>query len=412
MKRVADESLAPRGAINFSWAWRHMPTLTRIIEDQRPKAPLKGKKVGVCLHVTKETAVFVKGLQQLGAEVYLAGANPLSTQDDIAAYLLSEGVEVWAWRGQSTEQYKACIRNVLRAGPSLQVDDGADAHVMAHSEGYAARIEGGTEETTTGVLRLRALERQRGLAYPIIAVNNASTKFLFDNRYGTGQSTLDGILRATSLLLAGKVVVVAGYGWVGRGVAARARGLGARVVVTEVNPIRALEALLQGYEVMSMRQAAPLGDLFITCTGQINVIDEPHLLNMKDGAVLANAGHFDVEVNVGALKRMARASREVRPNVTEYELPDGRRLYLLAEGRVVNLVCAEGHPPEVMMMSFSNQLLSLLYLANEAPRLEKRLVPVPQEVDEEVARATLGAYGIALDALTEEQVKYAESWAL
>jgi adenosylhomocysteinase len=406
MKRVADESLAPRGELNFRWAWRHMPTLVYIIEAEKQRAPLKGLKVGVCLHVTKETAVFVKGLQLLGAEVYLAGANPLSTQDDIAAFLLSEGVEVWAWKGETADEYYSCIRSVLSSRPNIQVDDGADAHVMAHREGYAQGIQGGTEETTTGVQRLRALEAEGGLAYPIIAVNNANTKYLFDNRYGTGQSALDGILRATSLLLAGKVVVVAGYGWVGRGVAARARGLGARVVVTEVNPIRALEAYLDGFEVMDMSEAARIGDLFVTCTGQVNVIDREHIELMKDGAILANAGHFDVEVNVAALRQMAKESREVRPFVTEFIMPNGRVVYLLAEGRVVNLVCAEGHPPEVMMMSFANQLLSVLYLAKHAGALGKRLLAVPPEIDEEVARVTLRAYGIKLDALSEEQVKY------
>ncbi len=407
MYKVADMGLAEEGRKNYEWAYRHMPALVRTIEKLKPKKPLEGVRVGVCLHVTKETSVLVMGLKELGADVYLTCANPLSTQDDIAAFLASEGVNVFAWRGESEEEYWENIRTVLRSRPSILMDDGSDAHVTAHKEGLADSIVGGTEETTSGVIRLRALDEAGKLRYPVIAVNNAYTKFLFDNRYGTGQSTLDGILRATSLLIAGKKFVVCGYGWVGRGIAMRARGLGADVIVCEVDPYKALEASLDGYSVMPIAEAAKVGDIFVTATGQIGVIRGEHMELMKDGAILANSGHFDVEIDVSYLRKFK--SRKVRPNVEEFDL-NGKRLYLLAEGRVVNLVAAEGHPPEVMMMSFSNQLMSALYLLENHEKLEKKLYGVPEEIDREVAVNALEGFGIKIDKPTEEQVRYAKSW--
>ncbi len=375
------------------------------------KKIFEGVTVGAVLHVTKETAALVRTLKYCGARVVLAGSNPLSTQDEVAAALASEGVEVYAWRGESEEEYWWCIRKVIEAEPQLVIDDGGDLHATLHKEypHLAERVRGGTEETTTGVIRLKAMEKDGVLKYPVIAVNNALTKFMFDNRYGTGQSTLDGILRATNILIAGKRFVVAGYGWVGRGIAMRARGMGARVIVTEVNPIRALEAVHDGFEVMSMDEAAEIGDVFVTATGNINVIRKEHFLKMKDGAILANAGHFNVEIDVKGLEELAVSKRRIRDCIEEYRLSDGRRLYLLGEGRLVNLVCAEGHPSEVMDLSFANQFLSLKYLLEH--KLEPKVYDVPREIDEEVARRKLEAMGIRIDQLTEEQREYLSKWA-
>ena len=411
--RVRDPGLASRGRVSIEWAEMHMPVLMRLRRMYSSEKPLEGVRVGACLHVTKETAVLVRTLREWGAEVYLAASNPLSTQDDVAAALAAEGVHVYAWRGMSGEEYWWAIRTVASARPQIVIDDGGDLHATLHRDmvEVAKSVVGGTEETTTGVIRLRALEREGRLMYPVFAVNDALTKFLFDNRYGTGQSTVDGILRATNILIAGKVAVVAGYGWVGRGVALRLRGMGARVIVTEVDPIRALEAVMDGFTVMSMEEAARVGDIFVTATGNINVINSRHFKAMKDGAILANAGHFNVEVNVRELEEMAVEKRVVRPNVTEYRLPDGRRLYLLAEGRLVNLVAAEGHPSEVMDMSFANQALAVLRLSREGKKLEPRVYRVPREQDEMVARLKLESMGIKIDDLTEEQKKYLESWA-
>ncbi len=407
--KIADPSLASKGELSYRWAYSHMPTLTAIIEREAPKKPLVGRRVGVCLHVTKETSVLVMGLARLGAEVYLTAANPLSTQDDIAAYLASQGINVFAWRGEKPSEYFDCIRQVLSSKIEFLMDDGADAHVEAHKMG-GLNILAGTEETTTGVIRLRALEKQGLLKYPVIAVNNAYTKYLFDNRYGTGQSVIDGILRATSLLLAGKTVVVCGYGWVGKGVAKRARGLDAHVIVTEVDPIKALEAHMDGYTVMPIAKAAEIGDIFITVTGQTGVIRGEHIERMKDGAILANGGHFDVEIDVKYLNENAVSRVEVRPYTEEYRLKSGKRIYLIGRGRIVNLVAAEGHPPEVMMMSFSNQLLSLIYLTQNYSKMQAKVYDVPQSIDQEVARRTIEALGIEIDEMTEEQKKYAESW--
>ncbi len=410
--RVKDISLAEKGFLQIEWAEKHMPVLMRIRKFFSKDKPLEGVRISACLHVTKETAVLVRTLVAGGATVTLVASNPLSTQDDVAAALAKEGVSVYAWKGETPEEYMSNIELAASAKPDVVIDDGADLHSTIHSKysEVAENIVGGTEETTTGVIRLKAMERQGVLKYPVIAVNDAYTKYLFDNRYGTGQSSIDGILRATNILLAGKVFVVAGYGWVGRGIAMRARGMGAKVIVTEVNPIRALEAVMDGFQVMSMKKAAKIGDIFVTATGNINVIDREHFEEMKDGAILANAGHFNVEVNVKALEELAIAKREVRPYVTEYTLPNGRKLYLLAEGRLVNLAAAEGHPSEVMDMSFANQALSVKYLLENKGKLEARVYRVPEKQDVEVAKLKLESMGVEIDELTEEQKKYLQSW--
>ena len=408
--KIADPKLANSGERNFLWAKLHMAALTTLAERLGKSRPLEGVRLGVCLHVTKETSVLIDALLNAGADVKLAGANPLSTQDDIAAYLATR-TEVWAWRGQSAKEYDWCIRQVLASKPKQLIDDGADLHVAASTSG-AKGIDGGSEETTTGVVRLKALEADGRLTYPVIAVNNAQTKFLFDNRYGTGQSTFDGILRATALLIAGKVVVVVGYGWVGKGVAMRARGLGARVTVVETDPIRAIEAHLDGYEVTNIAAAARVGDVFITATGQKNVVPYSAIDRMKDGAILANAGHFDVEIDVKTLFENARSTKPVRPNVDEVVLPSGKKVYLLAKGRIVNLVAAEGHPPEVMQMSFANQFMSALYVQKNHAKLPKQVLDVPLENENEVALATLDSLGVSIDKPTKEQLAYAESWEI
>jgi len=410
--RVKDLSLAERGKMQIAWASKHMPVLNLISKEFSEERPLKGVRVAAVLHVTKETAVLVKTLVSGGAEVWLAASNPMSTQDDVAAALAVEDVHVYAWRGETLEEYFDAIKTIARSEPHIVIDDGGDFHAYLHSSALeiAEKVYGGTEETTTGITRLRAMERQGVLRYPVIAVNNALTKFMFDNRYGTGQSTLDGVLRATNILLSGKIVVVAGYGWVGRGIALRARGMGARVIVTEVNPIRALEAVMDGFEVMKMDRACEIGDIFITATGNINVITRRHFEKMKDGAILANAGHFDVEVSVRDLEEMAVSKKDVRECITEYMLPNGKKLYLLGKGRLVNLVCAEGHPSEVMDMSFANQALAAKYIVRNRNMLQKKVYEVPREVDMHIAELKLKSMGIEIDSLTEEQRKYLESW--
>ena len=408
MTKVADPGLDKLGERNFLWAKEHMGTLTTLSEKYSRTRPLEGVKLGVCLHVTKETSVLVDTLLNAGAVVELAGANPLSTQDDIAAYL-STRTEVWAWRGQSPKEYRWAIEQVLNARPDQLIDDGADLHVAAHT-GMAKGIVGGSEETTTGVVRLMALESEKRLRYPVIAVNNARTKFLFDNRYGTGQSSLDGIMRATSLLLAGMRVVVVGYGWVGKGVATRARGMGSNVTIVEVDPIKAIEAHLDGFEVSSITAAAPVGELFITTTGQKNVISYESIEKMKDGAILANAGHFDVEIDVKTLLSKARSVKEVRPNVDEVNLKSGRNVYLIGKGRIANLVAAEGHPPEVMQMSFANQFMAAIRLRKHHRDMKPQVYDVPIETENEVARAALKSMGITIGRQTAEQKKYARSW--
>jgi adenosylhomocysteinase len=412
--KVKDIALADKGKTQIEWASRHMPVLSLIGDEFEKLKPLNNIRIAAVLHVTKETAVLVKTLLRGGAEVWLAASNPMSTQDDVAAALVLDGVHVFAWRGETQDEYFWAIDKIIECEPHIVIDDGGDLHVHLNTQrtDIASRVYGGTEETTTGVLRLKAMERDRVLRYPVIAVNNALTKYLFDNRYGTGQSAVDGILRATNILLAGKTVVVAGYGWVGRGIAWKVRGMGARVVVTEVNPVRALEALMDGFEVMKMNKAVEIGDVFITATGNIDVITREHYLKMKDGAILANAGHFDVEVSVKDLEEMASSKKELRDCITEYTLPNNKKLYLLGKGRLVNLVCAEGHPSEVMDMSFANQALSIKYIVEKHNTLEKKVYDVPKEIDINVAELKLKAMGIEIDKLTESQKKYIESWTL
>ena len=409
MTKVADQKLSVEGERNFLWAKAHMGVLTALADRYARTKPLEGVKVGAALHVTKETSVLIDALLAAGADVRLAGANPLSTKDDIAAYL-STRTEVWAWRGQSPKEYKWCIDQVLRSRPEQLIDDGGDLHVAAHLS--HAEVVGGSEETTTGVVRLKALEAEGKLAYPVIAVNDARTKHMFDNRYGTGQSTLDGIMRATALLLAGVKTVVVGYGWVGKGVAMRARGMGARVIVVEVDPIRALEAHLDGFDVSSIDAAASQGLLFITTTGQKNVVPYEAIVKMKEGAILANAGHFDVEIDVKTLLSKAKVVKEVRPNVDEVTLPSGKRVYLIAKGRIANIVAGEGHPPEVMQMSFANQLLAAIRVHSQHGKMQKKIYGVPGEIEDEVARAALKSMGVSIGSPTMEQKEYAKSWKL
>jgi len=406
--KIKDASLAPQGRLNVDWAEKNMPVL-RILRDEFARTkPFAGVRIAACLHVTKETAVLMRVLKAGGAELFLAGSNPLSTQDDVAACLAAEGVNVFAWRGQSAEDYSACLNKALDVQPQLTIDDGADLTVAAHSRGIS--VWGGTEETTTGVVRLQAMARDGQVKVPLIAVNDAKTKMMFDNRYGTGQSTIDGIIRATSIMLAGKNFVVAGYGWCGKGAAMRARGLGSRVIVTEVDPVKALEAVMDGFDVMQMKDAAKVGDIFVTVTGDLNIITKEHYPAMKDGAILCNSGHFDVEVNVKELKSLAKTVTRIRPGMDEYAMPDGRKLYLLGEGRLVNLACAEGHPSEVMQMSFANQALSAEYLVKNRGKLSAGVMSVPKEIDDRVASLALAAMGKKIDSLTDEQKKYLASW--
>ena len=411
--QVIDKKLSQQGHLQIEWASKHMPVLNLIINRFKKEKPLKGLTLAACLHVTKETAVLMQTLIAGGAKIALCGSNPLSTQDDVAAALVDSGVHVFAWRGQNTEDYYRCLDKVLDYKPSITLDDGADLVGTLHSKRQAQikDVKGGTEETTTGVIRLRAMERDGSLKYPIVAVNDAYTKYLFDNRYGTGQSTIDGILRATNTLLAGKNFVVGGYGWCSRGIAMRAHGLGANVIVTEVQPIRALEALMNGLRVMSMADAASIGDIFVTATGDINVIRKEHMQKMKNGAIIANSGHFNVEININELESLSTAKRTMRPNLEEYTLKDGRKLYLLAEGRLVNLAAAEGHPSEVMDMSFANQALCSEYIAKSA-KLQTKVYTVPKDLDEKVAELKLKTMGVVIDELTAEQKKYLSTWEM
>ncbi|MGE5187853.1 MAG: adenosylhomocysteinase [Betaproteobacteria bacterium] len=411
--QVKDKSLAPQGHLQIEWASKHMPVLNIIKTRFEKEKPLKGQTLAACLHVTKETAVLIEVLTIGGAQIALCGSNPLSTQDDVAAALADSGVHVFAWRGQNTEDYYKCIEKVLEFNPTLTMDDGADVVGMLHSkrQDLIKNIKGGTEETTTGVVRLRAMECDGTLRYPIVAVNDAYTKYLFDNRYGTGQSTIDGILRATSVLLAGKNFVVGGYGWCSRGIAMRAQGLGANVIVTEVQPTRALEAAMNGLRVMPMAEAAPIGDIFVTATGDLNVIRKEHMQKMKDGAIMCNSGHFNVEINIPDLEALTKTKRTMRPNMEEYTLKDGRKLYLLAEGRLVNLAAAEGHPSEVMDMSFANQALCSEFVAKSG-KLENKVYAVPKEIDEKIAELKLQSMNIKIDELTAEQKKYLSTWEM
>ncbi len=410
---VTDLGLAPEGVRRIEWAEREMPVLRLIRERFERERPLEGLRIGACLHVTTETANLMRTLKAGGADVVLAASNPLSTKDDVAAALVAEyGIGVFAKRGEDRDTYYAHLNAVADVRPQLTMDDGCDLVSLLHSErpDQVAEVLAGTEETTTGVIRLKAMAADGALRFPVVAVNEALTKHLFDNRYGTGQSTLDGILRATNLLIAGRNVVIAGYGWVGKGIASRMHGHGAHVAVIEVDPVRALEALMDGYAVMTAGEAAPWGDLFITATGNINVFRREHFGAMKDGAVMANSGHFDAELDLQALREMAEGHvREVRENVQEFDL-GGKRVHLIAEGRLVNLGAAEGHPAAVMDMSFANQALSAEYVARHHAELEDRVYVVPEAIDAEVARLKLAAMGITLDAMTPEQVEYIGSW--
>ncbi|RLA83904.1 MAG: adenosylhomocysteinase [Deltaproteobacteria bacterium] len=433
---IKDPSLREKGRGRIEWAAQGMPVLGLLRERFSRERPLEGVRISACLHVTTESAQLMLTLKAAGADPLLCASNPLSTQDDVAASLVFDhGIKVYALRGEDPRTYYEHIRQAIVHRPSIILDDGGDLTSQVHllglgrldelkepvrewalslspeeRSGIIEGILGGTEETTTGVLRLREMEREGVLLFPVIAVNDAYTKYLFDNRYGTGQSTIDGILRATNRLLAGSTFVVCGYGWCGRGIAMRARGMGARVIVTEVNPIRALEALMDGFEVMSLQEAAPIGDFFVTVTGNYHVIRREHLERMKDGAILANSGHFNVEVDLEALEEMAQGRSQPRPGVTQYVMHDGRRINLLGEGRLVNLACAEGHPPEVMDMSFSNQALCCVHLWKKGKGLQRRVYRVPEEIDLEVARLKLRAMGIEIDSLTPEQRRYLESW--
>ena len=412
---VKDLRLAGPGRDRIEWAKKDMPVLGSIGERFAAEKPLTGIRVAACLHVTTETAALMRVLSAGGAEVSLCASNPLSTQDDVAASLVRhDGIRAYAIKGENRKTYYGHILQALSEAPNVTMDDGADLVSVIHTKKreYIGHVLGGTEETTTGVIRLRAMAERGVLRYPIVAVNEARTKHLFDNRYGTGQSTLDGILRATNRLIAGSCFVVAGYGWCGRGLAMRAKGMGARVLVTEIDPLPALEALMDGFDVVPMSEAAREGDIFCTLTGNLNVVRGEHFEKMKDGAIVCNSGHFNVEIDLPALSRMARSVRTVRPFVEEYKLRDGRSIHILAEGRLINLAAAEGHPSNVMDMSFANQALSVEYLVRRRGELEKRVYDVPEAIDREIARLKLRSTGIRIDRLTKEQKKYLASWEM
>ncbi|MEE9400126.1 MAG: adenosylhomocysteinase [Dehalococcoidales bacterium] len=409
---IKDPSLAEVGRQRIEWASHEMPVVKLIRERFSTQKPLRGIRVSACLHITTETANLALTLKDGGADLILCASNPLSTQDDVAAAMVEYDIPTNAIKGEDEATYYRHISTALDTKPQLTVDDGADLVTTLHTKrsDLIGNVIGGTEETTTGVVRLRSMAKAGKLKYPIIAVNDAQTKYLFDNRYGTGQSTIDGITRATNILWAGKKVVICGYGWCGHGVALRARGLGSHVIIVEVEPVRALEAVMDGYQVMPLLEAAKVGDIFITTTGDKNVIDKAHLQVMKDGAIVANSGHFNVEINIPALESLSRSKRRIRNFIDEYSLADGRRLYLLGEGRLINLAAAEGHPASVMDMSFANQALCLEYIVSNEQQLESRVYPVPEEIDKSVARLKLQAMGIKIDRLTPEQKTYLTSW--
>jgi adenosylhomocysteinase len=409
---IADLKLAPQGDQRVAWAARDMPVLAQVRSRFQSQRPFQGLRIGACLHVTAETANLVLALAAGGAEVALCASNPLSTQDPVAASLVGQGISVFARRGEDHDVYYDHIESVLATKPQITMDDGADLVSLLHRRPAeeAAEVVGSLEETTTGVIRLRAMAKAGVLRFPVIAVNDAQTKHLFDNRYGTGQSTIDGLIRATNLLLAGRTMVVCGFGWCGRGLASRARGMGAQVIVTEVEPVRALEAVMEGYRVMTLEQAAPQADVVITVTGDCNVVDRRHLEQLKDGCVVANSGHFNSEINLAALDSLTTRVSEARPGVAEHTLRNGRKVYLLSEGRLLNLAAAEGHPASVMDMSFSNQALATAYLVANAKRLSPEVYEVPAEIDAEVARLKLASLKVEIDVLTEEQRRYLDSW--
>jgi len=409
---IKDPELAEAGKRRIEWAYREMPVIKLIRERFQSEQPLKGIRISGCLHITSETANLALTLKDGGANLILCASNPLSTQDDVAAALIEYGIPVNAIKGEDEKTYYRHINTALDHEPQITIDDGADLVTTLHTKrsDLINNLLGGSEETTTGVIRLRSLEKAGKLKYPLIAVNDAQTKYLFDNRYGTGQSTIDGITRATNILWAGKKVVVCGYGWCGRGIAFRARGMGAQVIVTEVEPLRALEAAMDGYQIMTLQEAAKVGNIFITVSGDKNVIDKAHLESMQDGAILANSGHFNVEINIPALESLAKDKRCIRPFVDEYTLADGRHLYLLAEGRLINLAAAEGHPASVMDMSFANQALCMEYIVKNSDKLQPKVYPVPEAIDKQIARLKLQSMGIEIDTLTPEQKQYLTSW--
>jgi adenosylhomocysteinase len=411
--KVADLKLADKGKLRIEWAESRMPVLMALRDKYKDSKPLKGQRIAGCLHVTKETAVLIRTLRAAGAEISWSGCNPLSTQDDVAAALAAEGTSIFAWHGLNKDEFYWCIDQTIEFKPTLTLDDGADLIFTVHSKypELCKTIIGGTEETTTGVHRLRAMAKDGKLQYPVIAINDSETKWDFDNVYGTGQSSLDGILRASSVLLAGKTFVVAGYGHCGRGVAQRAKGMGANVVVTEIKPTAALKATLEGFRVLPMDQAAKEGDIFITATGMKDVIVGRHFQSMKDGALVCNTGHYDCEINLVDLEAQAKGKREVRKDNEEYTLKDGRRIYVLGQGRLINLAAAEGHPSEVMDMSFANQFLGMLKLAREGKTLSKTVHELPPEQDQEIALTKLSTMGLAIDKLTDEQAKYADDYS-
>jgi adenosylhomocysteinase len=409
--KVKDIKLAGDGELLIEWASDHMPVLALIKKRFEQEKPLDGIKLGACLHATKETAVLIRTLEAGGAQVSLCGSNPLSTHDSVVAALAATGTKVYAWREQTTDEYYWCVNKVIDAGPQITMDDGCDLVSTIHTKRTEKlkAVKGGSEETTTGVHRLRAMAADGALRYPMVAVNDTPTKSMFDNRYGTGQSTIDGILRASSVMLAGKTFVVAGYGWCGRGVAMRAKGMGSHVIVTEVDPVRALEAVMDGFPVMPLEKAAPIGDIFVTVTGNNHVIDEQHLRVMKNGALLANSGHFNVEINIPALESLSKGKRRMRPDLDEYKLKNGNKLYLLGEGRLVNLAAAEGHPSEVMDLSFADQALVSEWILKQSD-LKPGVYDVPKGIDDQVALLKLQGHGIEIDQLTAEQKKYMKSW--
>jgi adenosylhomocysteinase len=405
--KIADIRLAQKGKLSYQWASDHMSILDKIKNKYEKKKPLAGYRIGFCLHITKETSVLVRTAKQLGADIALCSANPLSVQDDIAAFLSSEGIITFAWRGETKREYDECIGSVLKFQPNIITDDGSDLHIAANKA--KAKIFGGSEETASGVKRLKALERRKRLLYPVIAVNDAYTKHMFDNRYGTGQSTIDGILRTTSLFISGKQIVVCGYGWVGKGVAARARGMGAIVTVTEINPIKAIEANMDGFNVKRLYDAVSIGDIFITCTGQTNVIRKEHIKKMKCGAILTNAGHFDREIDIKYLYSQDKSPVTVRTNIDCFKIL-GKKIYLVSKGRVVNLVGAEGHPPEVMALSFANQIMSIIFLSKNYSKMDNKVYTVPSEIDLSVAKYALAAMNIEIDTMTDSQRLYLDKW--
>ena len=406
MSKIKDPSLANRGKLQYEWAKSHMPILNMAISKMKKSKPLQNTKLGVCLQITKETSVLLMGLKELGAKVICCGGNPLTTQDDIAAFLESQGIQIFAWSGQNRLEYDWCQFQVLSYNPQIITDDGGDLHIKAHKS--KIRILGGTEETTTGITRYKSMQKRRRLKYPIISVNDAKTKTLFDNQYGTGQSTIDGFLRAMNLLFASKKIVIAGYGWLGKGVAKKCQGMGSKCIITEVDPIRALEALMDGFEIMPMSMAAKIGDIFITCTGMRDVINQSHLLSMKDGAVVGNVGHFDVEIDSKFL--LSQKIRPVRPNLDECILPNHKKIYLVSKGRVANLIASEGHPPEIMALSFSNQLYSILYILQNHKKMQAQIYPVPDSVDNRIAIDALSSENLEIERLSTKQISYKSSW--